>query len=537
MRFKQRISACLRPVAAAAVALSLFASGRGVSASEQAPQTPAPQLPAVQQTEIPGSVLKLTPDEAVRLALENNLGIRAERLGPEIQTYGVAQARAAYTLNLFSNTLSRSSTSPPDFLASGGVATVTTRDTFQTNVGVGQNVPWGGGRYSVSLDGSRVETTATSSFNPQVNGNLSAQYVQPLLRNFRMDSLRQQVMISQNDQQIADIQLRERVTVTSRNVRSAYFDLVGAIAGLGVAQQSLDLSRELLKNNQMRVEVGTMAAIDLVEAQAEVARNEEGVINADARIRSAEDRLRALVLNPGQADFWTIRLEPGEQPTLSPVPIDIDGAIRNALANRTDLAQTRKRLETTNVNIEFLRNQRLPGLDLIANYNTVGVGGTQFSFGEGFPPPVIAQTQRSFAAALRDVFGNDFKTWSLQLNLSYPLGTSTADAGLAATRLQHQQEQTTLREQELLIATAVREAGRQVQTNLKRVEATRIARELMQRRLEAQQKRMTVGLSTTFELFQAQRDISSARVNELNALIDYNRSLVDFEAIQIAPIR
>jgi outer membrane protein TolC len=287
----------------------------------------------------------------------------------------------------------------------------------------------------------------------------------------------------------------------------------------------------------MRVEVGTMAAIDLVEAQAEVARNEEGVINADARIRSAEDRLRALVLNPSQADFWTIRLEPSEQPTLSPVPIDIDGAIRNALANRTDLAQTRKRLETTDINISYLRNQKLPGLDLTANYNTVGVGGTQFVFGEGFPPPILAQSQRSFAAALGDVFGNDFKTWSLQLNLSYPLGTSTAEAGLAATRLQQRQEQTTLREQELLIATAVREAGRQVQTNLKRVEATRVARELMERRLEAQQKRMTVGLSTTFELFQAQRDISSARVNELNALIDYNRSLVDFEAIQIAPIR
>ena len=127
-------------------------------------------------------------------------------------------------------------------------------------------------------------------------------------------------------------------------------------------------------------------------------------------------------------------------------------------------------------------------------------------------------------------------TWSLQLT-SYLLGMSTADAGLAATRLQQQQERRALREQELIIATAVREAGRQVQTNLKRVEATRVARELMDRRLEAQQKRMTVGLSTTFELFQAQRDISSARVNELNALIDYNRSLVDFEAIQIAPIR
>ena len=122
------------------------------------------------------------------------------------------------------------------------------------------------------------------------------------------------------------------------------------------------------------------------------------------------------------------------------------------------------------------------------------------------------------------------------MNFSYPLGTSQADAAVASGRLQRQQGAVNLRDLELQVATAVRDAARQVDTNLKRVEATRKARDRAERRLEAEQKRMTVGLSTTFQLFQAQRDLARQRQQEVNAMIDYNRSVIGFEAIQIAPV-
>jgi outer membrane protein len=539
MRFKQQISAYLRSASAVALALGLFASGRQVFAIEQAGQ--APQLPPSRVAEAPptGPVLKLTSEEAVRMALENNLGIQAERLGPQIGTLGVAQARAAYKPNLFSNTLTRSSTNPPDFLSSGGQTSTVTGGRNQTNVGIAQNVPWGGGRYSLSLDASRGTTSGISSFNPQLGSNLAASYVQPLLRNFRMDPLRQQVLVSRKNEEIADIQLQQQITVTDRAVRSVYYDLVGAIAGLDVARESLNLANELLKNNQRKVEVGTLAPIDILEAQAEVSSNEEAVINAESRIRSVEDRLRALIMNPNQADFWTVRLEPTELPTMTPTAIDVEAAVVNALKNRTDIAQVRKLMETTDINLAYAKDQKMPAVDLSANYNTVGVAGTQIQFapGGGFPPTIQSQSQRSFADALRDVFGNQFKTWSLQVNVSYPIGTSAADANLAATRLQKQQQQTNLRDLEMQIATSVRDAGRQVSTNLKRVEATRNARDFAQKRYDAEQKRMAVGLSTTFQLFQAQRDLSRQRQNELTAVIDYNRALVNFRAVQSVPIQ
>ena len=525
----------------AALALSLFVSGRGVFASGQAaaPQPP-PTDGATQTATSPaaqtGAVVRLSVDEAVRMALENNLGIQAERLAPQITTLAVAQARAAYAPVLFSNFQTRNSTQPPSSFITGG-STILTNESFSQNGGLQQNVPWGGGQYSFSLDGAKVTTSAIDSrYNPQLSSNLSARFVQPLLRNFKTDALRQQIETSRNNQVIADIGVREQVTATSQAVRNAYFDLIGAIEGHKVALQSLQLAQESLRNNETKVEVGTLAPIDIIEAEAEVASNEEAVINAEARIKTVEDRLRALILNPTQPDFWSLRIEPTDAPALTPIAIDVEAAITNALANRTDIARVKKQLDNVDVSVRYARNQQLPGLDVVANYNVIGVAGTQFQFGDTFPPVATSQTVRAFSDALRDVFGQDFRTWSVALNFTYPLGTSQAEAAVASGRLQRQQGAVSLRDLELQVATAVRDAARQVETNLKRVEATRKARDRAERRLQAEQKRMTVGLSTTFQLFQAQRDLARQRQQEVNAMIDYNRSVIGFEAIQIAPV-
>lgn len=494
------------------------------------PQSPAPQEPS-------GPELRLSADEAVRMALENNLGVQAERLGPRISTLNVASVRALFAPRLQSNTSTRSATSPPDFLAQGGATEITTSERRFTSLGVAQNLPWGGGNYSLGLDASKQTVNFTSQFNPQLNSNLNFSYTQPLLRNFLIDPGRQQLMIARINEDIADLQLRQQLTATERVARNAYYDLILANGQLEVNRQSLELARTALQQNERRVEVGTMAQIDILEAQAEVSRVEESVIIAEAAIKSAEDNLRTLILNPKGPDYWTTRLVPTEQPTLTAPPVDVEAAVRTALSNRTDLAQFRKQLETTQVNIDFARNQKLPDVNLIANYNTVGVGGTQYRFSPGiFPPVPESQLERSFRDALSDVFGQNFKTWSVQLQISYPLGTSSAEANHAAARLELEQQQNNLLDAELNVTAQVRDAGRQVNTALQRVQSTTRAREFAERRLDAENKRVTVGLSTTFQLFQAQRDLASVRQQELRAIIDYNRALVNFQAVQQAPL-
>jgi outer membrane protein TolC len=509
-----------------------------VFASEQN-QAP-PQLPpsAAAVTAAPqGPQFQITSDEAVRMALENNLGIQAQRLSPQIQALLLSQTRATYAPLLFSNTSKSSNSNPPSNFLAG--ANYVTNAGFRNNSGVEQLLKWGGGRYRASIDGARNTTSdPTDPFNPRLSSNFNFNFTQPLLRDFSIDSTRQTLMIGQKQQEIVDVQLQQQVTQTARAVRSAYFDLVGAIRRLEVARKSLELANESLRNNERRVQVGTIPPIDIVEAQAEVSRNEEAVIINEAEIKSLEDALRTLIMNPSQPDFWTARIVPAEEPGLTPQVVDVEAAIRNALDKRTDLAQARKQLEQTDIGIRFARNQRLPGVNAVVNYGLAGVGGTRTIYEEvegGLPRPK-GLAERSFGDALRDIFGNEFKTWSFQVQVIYPIGTSQADAGLAQFRVQRQQELTNLRALELQVTASVRDAARQVDTTLKRVDATKKAREFAERRYEAEQKRMTVGLSTTFQLFQAQRDLSQQQLAELTAVIAYNRALVNFEAVQLVPV-
>src|SRR6266545_469253 len=538
MRFEQRISTCLSPAAAAALALSLFASGRPVFASGQTPgrQAQPPATTATTPVASQGPQFQITADDAVRMALENNLGIRAERLSPQVQALVVSQTRAAYAPIVFSTTTKNSNSNPPqNFLAGGDFVT---NAGVRSNAGVAQQLRWGGGRYQAALDGARNTTSdPTDPFNPRLSSNFSFNFTQPLLRDFTIDATRQQLLVGQKQQEIVNLELQQQITQTTRSVRSAYYDLVGAIGQLQVAQQSLDLAKESLKNNERRVEVGTIPPIDIVEAQAEVSRNEEAVIINEAQVKALEDVLRTLIMNPNQPDFWTARITPSEPPALAAQAVNVDDAIRNALDKRTDIAQQRRRMDQTDITLKFVRNQKLPAVNAIVNYGLAGVGGTRtlYDTSGGFPVP-IGSAQRSFGDALRDIVGNEFKTWSLQFQVSYPIGTSAADAGLAQARLEREQQVTTLQALEVQVAAQVRDAGRQVDTSLKRVEATKKAREFAERRYDAEQKRINVGLSTTFQLLQAQRDLNASKLAEVNAIIAYNRALVNFEAVQLVPL-
>ena len=476
-------------------------------------------------------LLRLSLDEAVELALEQNLDIRVQRLNPLIQDLSIANVRSAWAPNLSTTFQNNSQTTPATNQLSGGLDQINT-DTFRNTVGLNQLTPWGG-FYNVNWNSSNQSTTNFfTSFDPQLRSTMSLQYTQPLLRNFTIDDVRQRLQITRTNRDISDIQLRDAIVSTVRNAKNAYWELSFAISALAVQQQSLELAEESLRNNRTRVEVGTMAPIDIVEAQAEVARNEETVIVAEAAIDEAEDVLRALIMDPTTPNFWALRLEPTDTPLLQTREIDIDAAVASALARRTDLAQIRRSLDNTDTNIRFYRNQRMPDVNFQVNYSATAAGGTELIREGGFGGNIVDTVDTSFGSVLGSVFASDFPTWTVGLTISYPIGTSSADANLARSRLERTQTEARIRSVELQAATEVRRTGRSVNTNLKRVDATRAARQLAEERLEAEQKKFAVGMSTSFLVFQAQRDLATARNSELRAVLDYNRALVDFEAVQ-----
>lgn len=499
-------------------------------------QTPASVPPVAAQDA--GPVRQLGIDDAVALALEQNLDLQVERINPQIQDLAVSVARSGWTPSFQSEVQTTTSTNPADSFLSGatGAASTIDNDRFTSNLGVGALLPWGAS-YNVGwASGRQTTNNEFSNFSPRLDSTFTFNYAQPLLRNLSIDNTRQQLLVSRKNREISDVQLQQVVAATTRNVKNAYWDLVYAIDNLTVQRESLELAQRSLKDNRARVEIGTMAPIDIIQAEAEVAQREESVILAEASIGRAEDRLRALIYDPSSPDFWTQKLQPTDQATFIPVPVDADAAIRTALDRRTDLVRSRKQIEANDVNIRYYRNQALPDINAIVDYSAIGIGGTQFQRGEGFPGPVTGQTQRSFGSVLQDAFGNAFPTWTFALQLNYPIGTSNSEAALARARLQNAQAQKELGSQQLQVATEIRDLARSVQTNAKRVEATRASRALAEKRLESEEKKFQAGMTESFFVVQAQRDLNQARNNELQAIIDHLKSTVDFETAQLAPV-
>jgi HAE1 family hydrophobic/amphiphilic exporter-1 len=486
-------------------------------------------------------VRRLTADEAVKLALENNLGIQVARIDPRIEDLGVAAARGGYTPSFTSTFQNNSIQRPSSNLFTGSAEANFKQEVLQSNVGIAQRLPWGA-NYDVGWDSSRSESNNSgNTWRPQLNSSLAFNYQQSLVRGFSIDSLRQQVQVSLKNREIADVTLRQTLAATTRTVRNAYYNLAYAVASLASQQQSLELANESLRNTRSRVEIGTTPPIDIVEAESEVAAREEAVIVAQASIATAEDNLRALVFDPSMPDFWNVRIEPTELPAFQPTNIDVDGAVRNALERRTDLEQTKRSMEVTDVNIRFFRNETLPDVTANLNYGLAALGGTRLPTTgiPGFPVDPNAPTtaiQRGYGTVLGDLFGLNSPSWTATLNIGYPIGTSQAEANLARARLEYSQAQTRLKNQQLQVATQVRQQARNVQTNQQRVQSTRASRVLMERRLEAEQRKFQAGTSTSFLVFQAQRDLSNARNNELRAILDYYQSAVDFETVQEVPL-
>jgi outer membrane protein len=480
------------------------------------------------------SVRRLSVDEAVSLALEQNLGIQIERFNPQIEDVSVAQARSFWQPTLVSTLQNNSQNQPSTSVLSGG-QTKTTNGNFNTQLGVNQLLPTGGS-YSVAWNSGRSTTTNVfTNFEPQLSSYVAFNFVQPIFRNRSIDSYRQQLQVTQKDREASDVSLSATVALTRRNVKNAYWDLAYARDNLSAQQQSLDLAKRALADNEKRVQIGTMAPIDIVEAQAEVARNEESVIVAEAAIQQAEDRLRVLILNPAQPDFWTTSLEPSEPMPFVPVTVDLETATRRAIASRTDVQLARNTLSRNEVTLKFYRAQLLPQVDAQLSYTSNGVGGTQLT---PLTSLSLAGTTRSvlsergFGSVLGDVFTNAYPTWTFGVTMSYPIGKSTQETSMARAQLQYQQAQTQLRNTEMQIGSQVRDAGRQVTTNAKRVDSARAARDLAEQKLAAEEKKFAAGIEISFFVFQAQRDLAQARTAEIKAIADYNKSMVDFEAIQ-----
>ena len=504
-----------------------FAAAR-LEADQTRPTTPPPP---------PGTVVELTIDDATARALERNLDIAVERLNPQTFDFSLAALEANYRPTLTSNFGLRSQSQFQRSQTAGAANNLglLTTDTLTNNYGVSQNMKWGGGSFAVGFNNSRQEQSDLfATRNPSLSANLTATYAQPLLRNFRIDGTRASLQITQINQQISETALRATISRTLVNVRNAYWDFVYAIAAAEVAERSLALASRLVEDNQARVEVGTLAPLDVVQAQAEQATRRQTVASTAAARRTAELALKQLIVNGTDDPLWNASIEPIDRPTYSSTPIDVADAVRKALASRTDLETARRQMTSNEISLKSLTDQQMPALDLTASYGVAGIGGPQF-FRQGLGGVITQVVPSGYTDALRLLGQREAPSWNFALNFSYPIGASPAEANVARARLQQRQTIAQTRLLELRVATEVTNAALQVEATRERLQAATVALELAEKRLEAEQSRFDVGLTTNFFVVQAQRDLRDAPNAEHRALLDYRRAQVDFERVQEIP--
>jgi outer membrane protein TolC len=480
-------------------------------------------LPAQQQE----SSINLSLEECIVKAMKYNLGVAIDILTPENRTYALGVAKEkflpSFSLSYYLTDQQQASYS---FLDADEIL-LTQQNQYALDIT--QEIPYGG-NFSFSLDTSKYDSNRTGlTINPSYRAELRFDFTQPLLRNFGNKISRREIIVARNNLDISEKDLQRSLQDTIYSVEDAYWTLVASIENLKVRQQSLQLAQDFLERQKRAVEVGTEAPIEILSARSEVATREADILAAQADVKNAEDNLK-LILNLMAEDpnLEFSRIIPQQMPEFKKKEISLEQAFATALQRRPDLESSRIGLQNSEINLDFAKNQQLPGLNLSASYWSPGVSGTQLIYDRDNPwAPPIGEIPGGREDAFKDVFGFQYKNWSIRLTLDLPLNNIISRASLAQARVDMQQATLQLKQQEQDIYLEIKRAVRAVETNYQRVEAYKIARELRQQQLAAEDEKLKVGLTTPYYVLQYQRDLATAQTTELQAIIDYNLSLAN----------
>jgi len=474
----------------------------------------------------------LTLEECILSALKNNLNVAVQVLNPEIADYTVSQAQEKFlpTLSLAYNRQSNNSASYSWLNASGSI--ITKYSSYSVNLT--ETVPTGG---SLNLSLASYKNDSNQRFqtiNPRFGSTLTLGFTQPLLRDFGFKMSRRQIIIAQNNLDISEKQFTQTLLDTIYRVEQAYWNLFFSMEDLKVKQQSLKLAQDLLANNQRAVEIGTMAPLDILSAQAEVATREADILAAEALVKNNQDALKTVINLAEKNQEGTADIVPTDKPNFAEKQVSLEQSLAEAMQNRPDLQATRIGLKNSDLNLSYAKNQLLPSLSLNASYWSPGVSGDQILYLNNDPLTgvIIGQLPGGASNALKDAFNFRYRNWSVGLTLDFPLSSVVSRAQYALAKATLDQDNLSLKNQEQQVLLEIKNAVRAVQTNFKRVQAYKVARELAEKKLQAEQEKLNVGMSTNFIVLTYQRDLATALSAELNAIIDYNLSLASLEKSQ-----
>ncbi|HSE97128.1 MAG TPA: TolC family protein [Blastocatellia bacterium] len=479
----------------------------------------------------------LALQDAISLALQNNLDIEAFRQGVQISQYNLFSLRGFYDVTSTADIRYRSQTTPESSTISGvdNSGSLTTKSLvydFTTS----QEIERTGGSYLINFNNRRNTTSNLfQALIPSYSTNLTFTFAQPLMRDFSIDSSRRNIQIARKSLDLSDSQFRQRVIEVINSVQRAYWDLVFAIRNEQIARDTVELTRVQLEYNRKLVEAGTLAPIELRSTEAALELRKGDVIVALQNITTAENVLKGLLLKDPNDRLWTSVIEPSDEPQFGETSFNLQEATGLALKNRPELDQMRLQTEQKNIDIEFFKNQTKPQVDFVGLYGNTGLAGTASTairpdgtpVGEG----VLPRFRGGYFQSLQNLFGQDFRTYEVGVRLSFPWRNRTAEGNLGRSLAEARQLDARQRQLVQNVQIEVRNALQAVEAAKQRFNAARAARIAAEAQLAGEQERYRAGLSDNFLVLQRQTELSTARGQEVRALTDYNKALAELQRV------
>ena len=483
----------------------------------------------------------LSLDETLALAMDNNLDIAVMDYDRGISREGVNSARSQYdsavTSNYFERQIKNQNADP-----FAGLAVV--KDKTRQFDSVWRDPTIWGGTFQLFFLGNKRKSNI-SLLVPEYNANFNVQYEQSLLRKWGLEVNRAPIVIAQNNLTITESQFRDTVMTTAEAAEGAYWDLVFSRKDLWVRISSLELAEELLAINKAKVEVGTLAPIDVVQAEAGVASRNQELIVAVQAVLNAEDTIRQLINPRVDSPIWTSTLVPADSPDYEFVEVDESASIETAKKNRPDLEQQRLTIKNNNLQEMVDRKAKRWDLNFSGSYGTQGLTGSgDFVVDPGVPPdaghpPLIPPTpgipptfetiDENFGDALAELDNQEFGDWRLQATLVIPIGNRDAKARYASSVLRTEQSHVQFDNVMLAAEIDVRRKVRDVKANIEQVKASTKNQELQALNVDAERKKYENGMSTSFTVLQVQDDAATAASLLAAAKVGYRKSLVALE--------
>jgi outer membrane protein len=474
--------------------------------------------------------LPLTVGELINLVLQNNLDVGLNRLSPLSSMYFIDTMYRPYepTLRLQATVNRNTVPATSQLIGAQQLSTLSGAYSlgFSQSLDTGTNI---GVDFSINRNSSN---SVFNTFNPSYTGLVRYSFSQHLLNGYGRAVNNHLIRIAQNNQKISETQFERQLIDLVAQAQRSYWDLVFAADDIKVKQRSMDLAQKTLSDNQIQVQIGTLAPIDVVQAESEVANRRVQFVTSTYTEVQTQDQVKKLITSQGDPGLILAKLMPAQgvpKPAASDV-MPVEQAIKVALENRPEMKQLQLDLESKKIDLDYTKNQLLPTVDFLANYVQNGVGGKE-TVRNGFGPtaPIIAQYNGGLGDAFSQLFGYGYTGYALGFSVQIPLRNRAAQGDNARAMTDERIAQQKISSQAQQIALEVRNALTQVDMNRARIEAATKARELAERRLEAEQKKFDLGASTIRFVLEEQRNVAQAQTDELQAIVNYTKSLVDMD--------